>query len=734
MAILKHKNEIHNNTEGDAINNIASASSKKIDTNVSNKNKFILPVVLMIFGYLLNIGGRIANDIYGLPFYLDSAGTILVGALGGMLPGIAVALATNLTLYFFNPNSVYFGILNIFIAIFTVVFFRKTNMRKLKNIMIYIAVISLVAGGLGGTLYWRMIGFELNRFNTVPVQFLQKLGLSDFIAWYLVNFIFDFVDKLLCATFVSLCLFVLPRTIWSKFELVLWLQKPITEDDERNFFKSNHYAWPLKNKIVVVLGTVSIAIAIVCSTVCIVLFKQYTEDRHIELAESLVNIAVSSINPDDIEMYLSEGRDFESYDNTANMLFNLLQSTPEAEYIYAVKILPDGCHVVFDVDYERVLYENFGSVDPFDKGFFEYIPDLLSGGEIPPIITDTSYGKYLTVYKPVTNQAGECVCYVGLDMSMKHLVVYDRVFFIKLISIFSGFLFLILAVGLWLARFHLIMPINAIAYTAYNFDYKDEYARKLNYKKLSMLDIQTSDEIEGLYHAFLRATEESTRFFESNKHKVEQIENMQTSLVMVLADMVENRDQATGQHVRKTAEYVRVTAEKMRELGFYTQSLTDDFIRNIVRSAPLHDIGKIAIPDAILNKPGKLSPEEFEIMKTHAIEGRRVIERAIDTLQDADYLEEAKYIAGYHHERWDGTGYPEGLKGEEIPLSARIMAIADVFDALVSKRVYKEAFSYEKAMSIIEEEGGTHFDPLVVDAFLKARDDVFKIAGDFEKE
>ena len=138
----------------------------------------------------------------------------------------------------------------------------------------------------------------------------------------------------------------------------------------------------------------------------------------------------------------------------------------------------------------------------------------------------------------------------------------------------------------------------------------------------------------------------------------------------------------------------------------------------MVRSAPLHDIGKINIPDEVLNKPGKLDDEEFEIMKTHTTAGKRIIENAVSTVEGDNYLKEARNMAAYHHERWDGKGYPEGIHGEVIPLSARIMAVADVFDALTSPRVYKPAFPLEKALSILDEGKGTQFDPKCVEVFM----------------
>jgi response regulator RpfG family c-di-GMP phosphodiesterase len=145
---------------------------------------------------------------------------------------------------------------------------------------------------------------------------------------------------------------------------------------------------------------------------------------------------------------------------------------------------------------------------------------------------------------------------------------------------------------------------------------------------------------------------------------------------------------------------------------------------DVETSAPLHDVGKISISDTILNKPGKLTDEEFELMKTHTTAGKEIMEKVIDRVQGENYLKEARNMAAYHHEKWDGSGYPEGLYGEVIPLSARVMAVADVFDALSSKRVYKDAMPFEKAMSIIEEGSGTHFDPKCVEVFLESQKEV----------
>ena len=166
----------------------------------------------------------------------------------------------------------------------------------------------------------------------------------------------------------------------------------------------------------------------------------------------------------------------------------------------------------------------------------------------------------------------------------------------------------------------------------------------------------------------------------------------------------------------------------------YTDQLTDEFIQNVYHSAPLHDIGKIRVSDTILNKPGKLTDEEFETMKLHTIYGRDVIEKAKKASSEASYLNEAENLSLYHHEKWNGKGYPHGLSGEDIPLSARIMAVADVFDALVSKRSYKDPFPFEKAMDIIREGAGNHFDPYVAGAFMHAEAKVRKVLSEHQEE
>ena len=201
--------------------------------------------------------------------------------------------------------------------------------------------------------------------------------------------------------------------------------------------------------------------------------------------------------------------------------------------------------------------------------------------------------------------------------------------------------------------------------------------------------------------------------------RTERITRIQDSVIIGMANLIELRDNNTGRHVKNTQYYVQMICEALVEKDLYSTTLTDDYVNNTVRAAPLHDVGKIRISDTILNKPGRLTEEEFEIIKTHTILGAEIVDDLLGDVEEPGYLSVAHDIALSHHERWDGTGYPNQLPGEQIPLCARIMSIADVFDALYEDRVYKQGIRpIGKALAIIEDGRGLQFDPVVTDVFL----------------
>ncbi|WP_050983946.1 HD-GYP domain-containing protein [Treponema sp. JC4] len=327
------------------------------------------------------------------------------------------------------------------------------------------------------------------------------------------------------------------------------------------------------------------------------------------------------------------------------------------------------------------------------------------------------------------------VLYVKFAMSVPGISVVQAhmegiSFIAKILSLFLGFFIFILTLCLWLSNYHLTYPIAAMSFASEDFAYNSEEDIEIGLERMKSLEIATGDEIENLYKSLTHTISQTVNYIDDVQKKGEEIAHMQNGLIYIMADLVESRDKCTGDHVRKTAEYVKLILQLLKENNLFPDMLTEEYIQDVCSSAPLHDVGKIKVSDVILNKPGKLTDEEFEIMKSHTLAGKEVIESAMQLTTDPGYLKEASNLATFHHEKWNGTGYPMGLKAEEIPLSARIMAVSDVFDALVSKRSYKEPFSFEKAMDIIREGAGTHFDPIIADVFVNNAARVKKVFDD----
>lgn len=201
----------------------------------------------------------------------------------------------------------------------------------------------------------------------------------------------------------------------------------------------------------------------------------------------------------------------------------------------------------------------------------------------------------------------------------------------------------------------------------------------------------------------------------------------QEGTVMALADLAEWRDPETGEHIKRTQEYVASIAKALAKKPKFATILTPDYIEMLYMCAPLHDMGKVSISDSILLKPGKLTPQEFSIMQKHCEFGAQILQRSLQRIGHDPFLELAYQVARWHHDRWDGEGYPDGLQGDAIPLAARIMSVADVYDALISRRPYKEPMTHEDALSLIKEDSGKRFDPEVVEAFLSVEDEVREI-------
>ena len=674
----------------------------------------------------LNLGLKALSGALGLPLYLDSVGTVLAAALGGYLPGIAVGYLTNLLLGLRDGISMYYSVINVFLAVAAVWLSEQGYFRKIGGLLLSIGCFAVIGGGIGSMLTWLLYGFGFGEDAVgLLAQSFYSSGVGEpFLCQLCAGLLIDLADKALVVLICAVTLRLLPQRVCLRCRPYGWRQAPLSEEQRREIVRHDTRRISLRVKIVLILAAITLLVAASAIAINGVQYHKSILDYHKQLGVSISRLAAGTIDPERVDDYLAEGEAAEGYAYTEQRLDSILRSSPQIEYLYVYRILPDGCHVVFDLDTPELEGADPGTLIDFDESFADYIPILLRGGTIEPLITNDTYGWLLTAYEPIYDAEGSCVCYAAADISMGQVTQEEITYLTRAVSLFFGIFFLILALGLWMAEYSVVLPINSMALTAGTFAYDNEKARSESVEHIAALDICTGDEIENLYKALAKTTEDTVQYIRDVQEKNETISHMQHGLILVLADMVESRDQCTGDHVRKTAAYVKIIVEQMKREGIYDDALTPEFMQDVVDAAPLHDVGKIEISDLLLNKPGKLTDEEFRKMKEHTTAGGEVISHAIALVTDTGYLEEAKNLATYHHERWDGKGYPTGLAGEDIPLGARIMAVADVFDALVSRRSYKKPFSFEQAVEIIRSESGTHFDPQVVRAFLDALPEV----------
>ncbi|MCR4851319.1 MAG: HD domain-containing protein [Lachnospiraceae bacterium] len=707
---------------------------KKLTIDKKDLNR----IYCILFGILVNVALSFILYKFEVPLFLDTIGTILVTMLGGSFLGIATGVLSNTVSALFNDISIYYGILNALIAICTVHFFRKGKFKKIKGIILFILVSALITGVLGAVIQTLLIGTPQYRSIEETVRLLsESTGINRVISFMIVNFFLNIVDKGISVGLAIFLYRIFPQHQREAIYSSEWRQKPFTLDDIKRVreLKGNKVQHSLKGRMSVLLIFAALFLSFVMVWISVQLYYSNTKKEYTEQALNAVRFAAEIIDPDKVDTYLEKGKMAYTYVETENMLYRIRRNAPGVQFLYVVKIKPDGCHFIFDLETGGTPAFQPGDVVGFEEAFLPYVDDLLQGKEIEPIESDDIWGWVLTIYHPVKDERGNTTCYVGADVSMQFLSSYTRSFLLRALLAFSGFFVLILAYGMRVTRTYLIYPINSMAAVARGFssDSDDQTALDDDVKKLESLEIKTGDEIEALYRVLCKMTADTTQQMKDIRHYSEAVAQMQNGLIITMADMVENRDSDTGAHVQKTSEYVRIVLEGLKKKGYYKDKLTDKYISDVVMSAPLHDVGKINIPDAILNKPGKLTPEEFEIMKTHTTVGKRIMEHAISTVQGENYLKEARNMAAYHHEKWDGSGYPDGLYGEVIPLSARVMAVADVFDALSSKRVYKPAMPMEKALSILQEGSGTHFDPKCIEAFMDSLDEVMVVYKKYQE-
>lgn len=691
----------------------------------------------LIFQILFFAGTVIINFVlprtvshFDLPLYLDNVGTLAAAVLGGYLPGIVVGYLNNIINMQGNPGNAYYVVLSTMIAAVGAWLGTKGWFDKFSKSLLSIPIFAFIGGALGSILTYLLYGYGMGEGISAPFArtLLDNGTLSIFWAQMISDVAIDLVDKTITVVLAFAIIRLIPDRLKPGLRLTGWRQAPLSREAQYESKKNITRSWSLRSKIVVIISVIMVCVAVVTTVISYILYNNFAMNQYTYSCTSAARLTAGCLDPDKIDEYLKMDPSSPEYKAVEKRLGNIRAGNPDIEYIYVYKFMEDGVHVVFDLDTAEVKGQEPGTVIELEEYLKPYREDLFKGKPIDTLLDDTIYGRLLTVFEPVYDSDGRCVCYAAADIKVEDIRLACLNYMTKVFSLFIGFYIFILALCIWLVDYHLIYPIAAMTLSARKFAYDTDEALDISVDRLQHLDIATGDEIENLYESLSKTIAETVNYLEDATAKGEEIAHMQHGLIYVLADLVESRDKNTGDHVRKTAAYVRLIMEKMREKGLYSDILTDEYMEDVSNSAPLHDVGKIMVSDTILNKPGRLTDEEFAVMKSHTTAGNQIIASAMSLVSDSGYLKEAKNLAAYHHERWDGSGYPSGKSGEDIPLSARIMAVADVFDALVSKRSYKEPFSFEKAMSIIEEGAGTQFDPDIAKIFVESAEEVRQIS------
>ena len=466
------------------------------------------------------------------------------------------------------------------IAICSAWFAERGYYGKLSKLPIVVFTFALIGGGLGSVLTWTLYGFEFGTSLSAPLaqRILDTGIMSPFWAQFAADMLVDVLDKALTVAIVAIVLKVLPQSLKDKLYFAGWQQAPLTRKKLMAADHKRARRMSLRSKIILLVAAAMVIIAGVVTVISFIHFQNAAIDEQIKLAYGVANVASDAIVADRVDEFIEKGEAAEGYALIDKRFNDLVSSAEEIEYVYAYKILEDGCHVVFDADTPETPGSQPGDVVEFDEAFMKDLPILLAGGEIPPITSNEKYGWLLTIYKPVYDSQGVCQCYVGVDINMNHIATSGYQFMARVISLFFGFFLLILTGAIWLAEYNIILPINTMDIATENAVYNTEEARARTVERIHELDIHTGDEIENLYHSVVRTTEDMVGTIENVEHQNEVISRLQNGLILVLADMVESRDKCTGDHVRKTADYTDIIMRQLKKEGVYTDQLTDEFI------------------------------------------------------------------------------------------------------------------------------------------------------------
>ena len=660
----------------------------------------------------------------GVMLYLDCIFTILVSCIYGYFPGLIVGMGTNLLNCIFDGDSIYYAFISGFIAIAAGLMMRTGMFRKWWGYILAVLVFSFLGGGVGSVVTYFLYGQNVDVITpSLCADLYNNFGMTPFWASYFANSLWDLLDKTITMVIILAVFLLYPKNekAIEFFPNTFMLRKPWNEPVKRKFYEETSIH-SLDFKIIAIMTIAYTLLGVAVASVLGISYQNNAFDEAGESAKQYANAVTYVVDGDEVNLWIAHSEEIHQnpsaygYANTFAGLESIKISNEKVLDVY-----------VFTTDGTTVLDLKFGMDylgKPLPHGD-EYEEFMKNDAIETYVIHNGEHGNFFSYYCPIKDSAGNTVAYAvaNIDASMINVQVFSNA--VKVLAI-EAFVFLIGgAVLIHNIRYFFIVPLKIVDSEIRAYEAIGPKKWLTSKARKGLVKLRGKDEISNLSslsHSTMDLASESILKIEEQTAK---LIATQKGVVFALAEIIESRDKCTADHTTRTSQYSSMIAKELVKEGKYTEILTDEYLEDFAIAAALHDVGKIKIPDAILNKPGKLTQEEYEVMKEHTLEGEKIIELALKGIGvSSEYLTTARQVSGGHHERWDGTGYPRGLKGEETPLCARIVAIADVFDALTCRRPYKEPWPFEKAVATIQEESGTHFDPELVDAFMAIKDQI----------
>ena len=558
-----------------------TALKKFFDFENGSSLKSVL--LLIVAGLLLNVlPAKMALALH-LPLYLDCLGTIITAMLGGNLPAVIVGFASNAINGISDPVTMFYGVISIFIAALATFFYHPRFFKNIPRLFVVILSFALIGGGIGSIFTYFLYGFNFGEGISAPfsVAFHEVLGWSKFTSQLWADIVLDFFDKGVVVVFAVLIFRFIPRAVKNHLNRVFL--RVNTHDDMKKEVRTS-----LLRKVVYMVIVAEVLLGGLASTIGFFLYRENSIKNFISIASGVTRTAVTAIDPEKVDDYIARGYEVDDYAFVRSVLQSIRESFPQTKYLYVYKIEPDGCHVVFDLDTDGEPGGKPGDVVEFDPSFEPYLPTLLAGGEIDPIISDDQFGWLLTVYRPLKNAAGKTVAYVAADISMESIVRDEAMFFIKLLSLFFGLSIIIMMIVIELMKRNIVIPVNKMSFATmkiagetmratFAFEMGNVNLTRIRdaVEKVKELDIKSNDEIGQLYEYFCDMTRDTYNFIHQVHEQNDRIQRMQEVIIMEFAEMVEARDKSTGDHIKKTAEYVEAIAKELQKEGKFKGVLND---------------------------------------------------------------------------------------------------------------------------------------------------------------